>query len=74
MDYSHHSMPNICTVVVIGSILELIFRHRGIVAESAAAAMVAAAKIQGAGLATIGLAGAGKLIFSNVRSSVRTRC
>jgi len=34
-------------------------QKRGIVAESAAAAMVAAAKIQGAGLATIGLAGAG---------------
>lgn len=34
-------------------------QSRGIVAESAAAAMVAAAKIQGAGLATIGLAGAG---------------
>jgi F-type H+-transporting ATPase subunit c len=50
----------------------LIFGHRGIVAESAAAAMVAAAKIQGAGLATIGLAGAGKS-FSNIRSSVRTR-
>lgn len=41
----------------------LIFRHRGIVAESAAAAMVAAAKIQGAGLATIGLAGAGKSLL-----------
>lgn len=34
-------------------------QSRGIVAESAAAAMVAAAKIQGAGMATIGLAGAG---------------
>ncbi|KAF2434580.1 hypothetical protein EJ08DRAFT_582235 [Tothia fuscella] len=34
-------------------------QKRGIVAESAAAAMVAAAKIQGAGMATIGLAGAG---------------
>jgi len=34
-------------------------QKRGIVAESAAAAMVASAKIQGAGLATIGLAGAG---------------
>lgn len=42
----------------------LIFHDRGIVAESAAAAMVAAAKIQGAGLATIGLAGAGKLLPS----------
>lgn len=34
-------------------------QSRGIVAESAAAAMVAAAKIQGAGIATVGLAGAG---------------
>ena len=34
-------------------------QKRGIVAESAAAAMVAAAKIQGAGIATVGLAGAG---------------
>jgi F-type H+-transporting ATPase subunit c len=31
----------------------------GIVAESAAAAMVAAAKLQGAGIATVGLAAAG---------------
>lgn len=57
---------NLCTV--------LIFHDRGIVAESAAAAMVAAAKIQGAGLATIGLAGAGKLLPSTIRGSVRTRC
>jgi F-type H+-transporting ATPase subunit c len=34
-------------------------QSRGIVAESAAAAMIGAAKLQGAGLATIGLAGAG---------------
>merc|ERR1711963_889024 len=33
-----------------------VIQKRGIVAESTAAAMVAAAKIQGAGLATIGLA------------------
>ena len=36
-----------------------IIQSRGIVAESAAAAMVAAAKIQGAVIATVGLAGAG---------------
>ncbi|OCK79067.1 hypothetical protein K432DRAFT_383408 [Lepidopterella palustris CBS 459.81] len=36
-----------------------IIQSRGIVAESTAAAMIAAAKIQGAGMATIGLAGAG---------------
>jgi F-type H+-transporting ATPase subunit c len=36
-----------------------IIQKRGVVVESTAAAMVAAAKIQGAGLATIGLAGAG---------------
>jgi F-type H+-transporting ATPase subunit c len=34
-------------------------QSRGIVAESTAAAMIAAAKIQGAGMATVGLAGAG---------------
>jgi len=34
-------------------------QSRGIVAETTAAALVAAAKMQGAGLATIGLAGAG---------------
>lgn len=32
---------------------------RGVVAETAAGAIVAAAKLQGAGLATVGLAGAG---------------
>ncbi|KAI3326743.1 ATP synthase subunit C-domain-containing protein [Xylariaceae sp. AK1471] len=36
-----------------------IMQSRGVVVESTAAAMVAAAKMQGAGLATIGLAGAG---------------
>ncbi|KAF2127732.1 hypothetical protein P153DRAFT_344059 [Dothidotthia symphoricarpi CBS 119687] len=36
-----------------------LIQKRGVVVESTAAAMVAAAKIQGAGLATIGLAGAG---------------
>jgi hypothetical protein len=60
--------------VVLELIPLLIFRHRGIVAESAAAAMVAAAKIQGAGLATIGLAGAGKSLLSDMRGSFRTRC
>jgi hypothetical protein len=34
-------------------------QSRGVVVETTAAAMVAAAKMQGAGLATIGLAGAG---------------
>ena len=34
-------------------------QSRGIVAETAAAALIASAKMQGAGLATIGLAGAG---------------
>ncbi|RYP13159.1 hypothetical protein DL765_007034 [Monosporascus sp. GIB2] len=34
-------------------------QSRGIVAESAAGALIAAAKMQGAGLATVGLAGAG---------------
>ena len=34
-------------------------QSRGIVAETTAAALIASAKIQGAGLATIGLAGAG---------------
>jgi F-type H+-transporting ATPase subunit c len=34
-------------------------QSRGVVVESTAAALIAAAKIQGAGLATIGLAGAG---------------
>lgn len=46
-----------------GSINSVIARNamqsRGVVAETAAAAMIAAAKAQGAGLATIGLAGAG---------------
>ena len=39
-------------------------QSRGIVAESAGAALIAAAKIQGAGMATIGLAGAGAGIGS----------
>ncbi|KAH8647729.1 ATP synthase subunit C-domain-containing protein [Xylariales sp. PMI_506] len=34
-------------------------QSRGVVAETAAGALIAAAKMQGAGLATIGLAGAG---------------
>jgi F-type H+-transporting ATPase subunit c len=34
-------------------------QSRGVVAETTTAAIVAAAKMQGAGLATIGLAGAG---------------
>ena len=34
-------------------------QSRGIVAETAAAALIASAKMQGAGLATVGLAGAG---------------
>jgi F-type H+-transporting ATPase subunit c len=34
-------------------------QSRGVVVESTAAALIAAAKIQGAGLATVGLAGAG---------------
>jgi len=34
-------------------------QSRGVVAETAAAAMIASAKMQGAGMATIGLAGAG---------------
>ncbi|TLS26433.1 hypothetical protein PpBr36_05320 [Pyricularia pennisetigena] len=46
-----------------GNINSVIARNamqsRGVVAETAAAAMIAAAKAQGAGLATIGLAGAG---------------
>lgn len=41
-----------------------IIQSRGVVAESAAAALVAAAKIQGAGMATVGLAGAGAGIGS----------
>ena len=35
-----------------------VIQSRGVVTESAAAALIAAAKIQGAGMATIGLAGA----------------
>lgn len=66
-------MPSFNVGIVIDLRGMLIFHCRGIVAESAAAAMVAAAKIQGAGLATIGLAGAGKLLPSKVRGSVRTR-
>lgn len=34
-------------------------QSRGVVAETTTAALVAAAKIQGAGMATVGLAGAG---------------
>ena len=34
-------------------------QSRGVVAETTAAALIAAAKMQGAGMATIGLAGAG---------------
>src|SRR5215469_630186 len=41
-----------------------VIQSRGVVAESAAAALVAAAKIQGAGMATVGLAGAGAGIGS----------
>jgi F-type H+-transporting ATPase subunit c len=41
-----------------------VIQSRGLVAESTAAALIAAAKIQGAGLATIGLAGAGAGIGS----------
>jgi F-type H+-transporting ATPase subunit c len=67
-------MPIPAIGVVLELIPMLIIRYRGIVAESAAAAMVAAAKIQGAGLATIGLAGAGKYILSVMRGSVMTRC
>ena len=36
-----------------------VMQSRGVVAESAAAAIISAAKIQGAGMATVGLAGAG---------------
>jgi F-type H+-transporting ATPase subunit c len=36
-----------------------VMQSRGVAAESAAAALLAAAKIQGAGMATVGLAGAG---------------
>jgi F-type H+-transporting ATPase subunit c len=39
-------------------------QKRGIVAETTTAAMIAAAKIQGAGMATVGLAGAGAGIGS----------
>lgn len=66
-------MPSLNVVTANDLCAMLIFHSRGIVAESAAAAMVAAAKIQGAGLATIGLAGAGKLLPSKIRGSVRTR-
>ena len=51
-----------------------IIQSRGIVAESAAAAMVAAAKIQGAGIATVGLAGAGVgigTVFGSLRKNER---
>jgi F-type H+-transporting ATPase subunit c len=41
-----------------------VIQSRGIVAESTAAAIIAAAKIQGAGMATVGLAGAGAGIGS----------
>lgn len=41
-----------------------IIQSRGVVAESTAAAVIAAAKIQGAGMATVGLAGAGAGIGS----------
>ena len=41
-----------------------VIQSRGIVAESATAALIAAAKIQGAGMATVGLAGAGAGIGS----------
>ena len=41
-----------------------IIQSRGVVAESAAAAIVTAGKLQGAGMATIGLAGAGAGIGS----------
>lgn len=74
MDYPLPSMPVSIIGVVIELVPVLIFRYRGIVAESAAAAMVAAAKIQGAGLATIGLAGAGKYTFSAFCNSIRTQC
>jgi F-type H+-transporting ATPase subunit c len=39
-------------------------QKRGVVAETTTAAMIAAAKIQGAGMATVGLAGAGAGIGS----------
>jgi len=39
-------------------------QSRGVVAETTTAAMIAAAKIQGAGMATVGLAGAGAGIGS----------
>lgn len=61
-------MPSLTAGVLPDLCAMLIFHDRGIVAESAAAAMVAAAKIQGAGLATIGLAGAGK--FSHRKPEV----
>ncbi|PNS15966.1 hypothetical protein CAC42_4367 [Sphaceloma murrayae] len=40
-------------------VIRTAMQSRGIVAETATAATIAAAKIQGAGMATIGLAGAG---------------
>ena len=41
------------------SVVRSAMQSRGVVAESAAAALVISAKVQGAGMATIGLAGAG---------------
>ena len=48
-------------------------QSRGVVVESTAAAMLAAAKVQGAGMATIGLAGAGigiGTVFGNLITGV----
>ncbi|RYP68456.1 hypothetical protein DL769_005508 [Monosporascus sp. CRB-8-3] len=44
---------------LISSITRNAMQSRGIVAETTAAALIASAKMQGAGLATVGLAGAG---------------
>jgi len=55
----HGLLLNNARVKLGSNMVRTAMQSRGIVAETTTAAIVAAAKMQGAGLATIGLAGAG---------------